>query len=134
VSYSANVQCYFTAIQGFLKSTMTPETFCDDFISMWTQDRNEQYATAQSWSEPFDTLLLQAKERGETSSEEFSKRWTELWGYTAEVPYVEMLDRIHSSCYAYDPCPELAWEIDVGKLKEEVMQALSAYNALVESK
>ena len=132
MSYFANKHRYFGMIQNFLDSNVIPEYFCNDFISMWTQDRDEQYIKAQSWSEPFDALLLKAQEQGEISSEEFNKRRTELWGYADEIPFFEMLDKVHSSCYSYHPSPELSWEINAGKLEHEVTEAVSAYNTSIE--
>jgi hypothetical protein len=121
-------------IEAFLDGKTDPEAFCLEFTALWTQDVDEQYALAASWPEPYDKQLLAAREQGEISQEEFSRRWSELWGYAEDVPYVELLDKIHSACAVFDPQPRFEWEIDEAQLRADVARDVALYKATLSAR
>ena len=129
MSRFANKERYFAMIQAFLDGETDPEAFCNEFIALWVQDIDEEGARATTWPEPYDKQLLAARERGEISQEEFSRRWSELWGYAEDVPYVELLDKIHSACEVFDPQPRFEWEIDEAQLRADVARDVALYKA-----
>jgi hypothetical protein len=127
MSYVANENRYLRLINQLLTSEVGGETFCQEFCSLWKADRDEQYADRNSWAERYDLQLIEAHGRGDISSEEFERKWVELFGYAEYKHLLEMLDRIFTACDVFDPEPEREIDIDEPQLKSEVATHLAAY-------
>ncbi len=130
MNYVANEKQYLEIIHQLLNAEVDGETFCREFSSLWKADRDEEYAKRDAWAERYDLQLVDAHGRGEISSEEFERKWVELFGYAEYKDLVEMLDRIFTACDVFDPEPERELEIDEAQLKNEVALHLGAYEAV----
>ena len=127
MSYVANEKQYLDLIHQLLNSEVDGETFCREFCPLWRADRDEQYAERDTWADRYDLQLTDAHNRGEISSEEFERKWVELFGYAEYKHLLEMLDRIFTACDVFDPEPEREFDIDEGQLKSEVASHLATY-------
>ena len=127
MSYVANEKRYLQLINRLLSSEVDGETFCREFSSLWKSDRDEQYAERAAWPGRYDLQLIEAHSRGEISTEEFGRKWDDLFGYAGHEHLLEMLDRVFTACDAFDPEPEREMDIDESQLKREVSGHLAAY-------
>lgn len=121
---------YLALIHQFLGREITGAEFDEGYSKLWIQDRDETYAKRESWPERFDLQLEAAFERGEINSEEFSKRWAELWEYANELPFVEMRDNVFTACYSLVEDPSIRdprYEYDEDQLRAYVKATLWAY-------
>jgi hypothetical protein len=107
---------YLKLIQQFLQSGIESKIFCDDFFRLRRKDREAEDARRESWPERYDIQLIEQLKREELTKEEFSRKWTELWGYQDYVNFYEMLDRIFTTCDCYSSSPSQIWEIDEKQL------------------
>lgn len=126
----AQHQPYLALMANFLNGTLAVEAFCDQFIELWIEKRDDALAIKAAWSQPYDELLIAAFLRGEMSSDQFRKEHAELWGYGDDIEFQNMRDAMHSACMCWYPCPELEGEIDEAQLRQEVKDALTSYQRL----
>ncbi len=108
MNHAEKEEQYMNLIQRFLKSEIACETFRDKFFKLRHEDGKADDAKVESWPERHDLRLIEQVQQGEITKEEFSQRWTELWGYKDYVNFYEMLDRIFTSCDCYTPVTSLA--------------------------
>jgi hypothetical protein len=122
-------QQYLELIQQFLRSEIESKTFCDNFFRSRRKDRESDDARSASWPERYDLQLINQLQREELTKEEFSQKWTELWGYEDYVDFYEMLDRVFTACDCYSPSPSEIWEIDEKQLMSEIKELFDNYKA-----
>jgi hypothetical protein len=125
---------YINLIQQLLEFEIDSELFCDTFFKVRREDRKMDDAKIESWPERYDLQLIEALKREEITKEEFSQRWTNLWGYKDYVHLEEMLDQIFTSCDCYRPVPSLAWEIGGEQLYSEVKTLFNTYRISKENR
>jgi hypothetical protein len=129
VSYLTNQEPFLKLIRQFLNSNLNGETFCHEFMNLWRNDRDQQYAQRNTWKERFDIQLIEAYSRKQLTDEEFSRKWEELWGYGEYEPLSEMLDKDFTACDCFSSLPENEFEIDEAQLKKEVAENLAYFEA-----
>ena len=127
MSYLANEQNYLELINQFSDRKIDAEVFCQKWLSLWSIDRDEQYALTNSWSERYDLKLKDALNRNEITAEEFERKWVELYGYGDYKHLLELVDRIFTACDVFSPKPENEYEIDEKGLRNEIKSHLVTY-------
>jgi hypothetical protein len=118
---------FLEIIRKFLENIISVDRFCSEFTYSWMKFRDEQLKIQETWSEPLDQKLIEARLQGQLSSEAFEKQFSALWGLDEIKDFNKMADSIHSSCSAYNPTPENQWEIDEKELRTEVRSSLILY-------
>lgn len=121
---------FLRVMDRFLHHAQAAADFCDQFTRLWVENRDRTLAKKATWSQPYDEMLLAAFQRGEISTDEFQNEYAKLWGYADDIEFQTMIDALHSACMCWDPSPELDWEIDDEQLRQEVGDALAAYQNL----
>ena len=129
MSFVGNEKHYLELIRQLLDKEIDGETFCSKFEPSWMADRNEEYAISDTWPERYDLQLIESYRQGAISSEEFERKWVELWGYGGYRNLVEMLGCIFTACDVFFPVPEREYEIDESQLRIEVEARLTEYEA-----
>ncbi len=124
-----NWEEYAALFDALLKGTVAPSEFHDRFFDMWNKDRDAEAAIRAQWPEPYDLILHRQYEAGEISSDEFSRRWRELWFDNPEedAPKENLIERAMTSVDAYEPDPELREGMDFlneDDLKREIQQIM----------
>jgi hypothetical protein len=114
-------------IKKFLTHEVSVEKFCSNFTNLWIQHRNEQEKIKQAWNEPYDQQLIEAHLRGELSTEEFGRLYSDLWGLPEKMYLYELIDSIHSACSTFNPSPEQEWEINEAQLRLEVQTLIENF-------
>jgi hypothetical protein len=118
---------FLEIIREFLGNISSVDRFCSEFTDLWIKFRDKQSKIRETWSEPLDNQLIEARLQGKLSPEEFEKQFSALYGLDEIKEFCKMVDSIHSSCSAYYPIPENKWEIDEEKLRTEVNSSLVMY-------
>ncbi len=118
---------YLSLIESFLSGNLEVISFCYELTALWTLDRDEMYAKKATWSQPYDEMLTAAYLRGEISKNDFSQKHAELWGYSEDSEFRTKVHTLHSACSVFSPSPELEGEISEEELRQEVREALAAY-------
>lgn len=107
-------------IDTFLSQEICIKEFCQDLVELWIQFRNAQEKIKETWNKPYDQMLVEARLNSLITTEEFSKRYRELWGLDEISSFSDLIDRVHSACTIFNPSPEIEWEIDEQQFRLEV--------------
>ena len=119
---------YFALVESFVNKAVEPYPFCDRYTSMWTQDRDEEYAKVTPSAESSGQQMIASFQRDEISREEFQQEYPKLFGYSGEdLKFQDMIDAIHSACSCFRASPETKWDIDEEQLRQEMSEFLVRY-------
>jgi len=120
--------CYL--IQEFLDHKVSISNFCSDLTTFWMNYRDTQESLKESWDQPYDKILIEARLRGEVTAEECSKLYSELWELDDMSEFSTMIDRVHSACSAFSPLPKYDWQIDEQQFRSEVQSLFTNYQKI----
>ena len=97
---------YAGLCRAFLRGDLAPADFQDRYLVLWRRDRDATYAQAEAWPERYDIILQRQLSAGEITGDEFSRRWYELWGVSAEeVPRLQQIDQLMTAVNEFDSDP-----------------------------
>ena len=116
-----------TLIVRFLSQEICIEEFCQDLVKLWIRFRDTQEKIKETWDKPYDQMLVADLLNGVTTTEEFSKRYRDLWRLDEISSFSNLIDRVHSACNIFNPFPESEWEIDEQQFCLEVYALFENY-------
>jgi hypothetical protein len=114
-------------IARFLNQEICTEEFCKDLVELWIRFRDTQEKIKETWDKPYDRMLVTDRLNGVMTTEEFSKRYKDLWRLDEISSFSNLIDRVHSACNIFNPFPESEWEIDEQQFRLEVYAIFENY-------
>lgn len=117
-----NKDQYVRLMRQFVNSEVDAKTFEEKFLEMRRRDLDRDAALKKSWPEPYDEQLIAAYQSGKLTKSEFTKRWSDLWGYSEKNEWLDIFDELFTDVDRFEGGQEVYRELS----KERPLEYLNA--------
>ncbi len=122
-----SAQDFLEIIDAFLNATLGSQEFCLTLTQLWMLHRDGIYSQEAKWPERLDLKILDQWQSRQLTDNEFELAWESLYQHELNAEFRAMIDKIHSACAVFSPCPSASWEIGEEELRRDVKNVLVDY-------
>jgi hypothetical protein len=104
IAVEENKDRYLALMREFVAGRIKGDIFQKEFLDCYRADLAQDDQMKAKWTKRHDIELMESRLREELSSEEFNKRWHELFDYK-ETKWLDVYERVFRDVDRFEPDP-----------------------------